>query len=219
MVDLVTHQLDSTLGGEVVQSFHFTVTDGRARGIVRAIDQDELGLRVGEPLDLVGIDAETVLAAHAIQTGFQAKRFRKCREGTESRQGDDYVGAGLGGQPHQGHERLGGAGHDLDSLYRDTLHFSDRLTQTVRAGGVAVDQVVVQEAVAGFVVGEGEDVVYRPGRSGARSEVEFYVVFVLVEPGIEQEGLELHASASKKKLVRVFDSASRHADDFLIYER
>ena len=26
-----------------------------------------------------------------------------------------------------------------------------------------------------------------PGRSGARSEVEFYIVFVLVEPGIEQE--------------------------------
>jgi hypothetical protein len=47
---------------------------------------------------------------------------------------------------------------------------------------------VVQEAVARFVVGEGEDVVHGPGRSGARSEVEFYVVFVLVEPGIEQEG-------------------------------
>jgi hypothetical protein len=107
----------------------------------------------------------------------------------------------------------------LDGLYRDTLHLSDRLTQTVGAGGAAVDQVVVQEAVARFVVGEGEDVVYGPGRSGARSEVEFYVVFVLVEPGIEQEGLELQASTSKEKLVPVIDSASRRTDDFLVYER
>jgi hypothetical protein len=44
-------------------------------------------------------------------------------------------------------------------------------------------------------------------------------VFVLVEPGIEQEGLELHASTSKEKLVPVIDSASRRTDDFLVYER
>ena len=169
MVDLVTHQLDSALSGEVVQGFHFAVADGRARGVVGAVDQDELGLGVGEPLDLVGIDAEAVLAAHAIEAGFQAERFRERRESSESRKRDDDVRAGLGGQPHQGHERLGGAGHDLDGLYRDTLHFSDCLTQTVGAGGAAVDQVVVEEAVARFVVGEGEDVVYGPDRSRARS--------------------------------------------------
>jgi hypothetical protein len=56
---------------------------------------------------------------------------------------------------------------------------------------------VVQEAVARFVVGKGEDVVYSPGQSGARSEVEFYVMFILVEPGVEQEELELYASTSK----------------------
>src|SRR5882724_5167447 len=39
MVDLVTHQLDSALGGEVVQGFHFAVTDGRSRGVVRAISK------------------------------------------------------------------------------------------------------------------------------------------------------------------------------------
>ena len=55
--------------------------------------------------------------------------------------------------------------------------------------------------------------------SGTRSEVEFYVVFVLVEPGIEQEGLELHASTSEKKLVPAIDSASRRTDDVLVYER
>jgi hypothetical protein len=56
---------------------------------------------------------------------------------------------------------------------------------------------VVQEAVARFVVGEGEDIVDGPGRSGARSEVEFYFMFVLVEPSIEQERLELHVCTSK----------------------
>ena len=44
-------------------------------------------------------------------------------------------------------------------------------------------------------------------------------MFVLVEPGIEQEGLELHASTSKEKPVVVIDSASRRTDDFLVYER
>src|SRR5262249_24963003 len=122
---------------------------------------------------------------------------------------EDDVRAGLGRQPHQDHERLRGAGHDLNSLYRDTLQFSDRLTQTVGAGGAAADQFVVQEAGVHFVFAAREDSGYGPGRSGARSEVEFYVVFVLVEPSVEQEGLELHTSTSKEKSIPVIDSASR----------
>jgi hypothetical protein len=78
------------------------------------------------------------------------------------------------------------------------LHSSDRLAQTVGTRGVAVDQLVVQEAVKRFVVGEGENFVDGSSRSGARSEIEFDVVFVLVEPNIEQEGLELHASTSRR---------------------
>src|SRR6266566_7834716 len=85
MVDLVTDQLDSALGGEVVQGFHFGVANGRARRVVRAVDQNKLGLRVGEPLELVGVDAEAILAAHAINAGFQAKRFRERRERSEER--------------------------------------------------------------------------------------------------------------------------------------
>src|ERR1051326_9492335 len=196
MVNLVTHQLDSAPGGEVVQGGHFIVADGRARGVVRAVDQNEPGLRIGEPLDLVEVDAEAVLAAHAIEACVQAKRLGEWGEHSEARQRNDYMRAGLGGQPHQGDDRLGGSGHDLHGFYRDMLHFSDRLTQTVGAGGGALDQLVVQEAMARFVVGQGKDVVYGPARPGARSQVEFYVVFVLVEPGIEQEGLELHASTS-----------------------
>jgi hypothetical protein len=57
---------------------------------------------------------------------------------------------------------------------------------------------VVQKAVARFLVGEGENVVNRPRRPGARGKVEFYVVFVLVEPRIEQERLELHANTSNE---------------------
>jgi hypothetical protein len=72
--------------------------------------------------------------------------------------------------------------------------------------------------VARLIVGQGKDVVYGPRRSGARGQVEFYVVFVLVEPGIEQERLELHAKTPKEKLVPAIDSGSRHRDDFFVYK-
>jgi hypothetical protein len=76
------------------------------------------------------------------------------------------------------------------------LHFGDRFTQAIRAGGVAVYQLVIQEVVTSFVIGEGENVIYGPGRPGTRCEVEFYVVFVLIEPDIEQERFESHAGTS-----------------------
>ena len=40
------------------------------------------------------------------------------------------------------------------------------------------------------VVAKREDIVYRPARSGAGSEVEFCVVFVPVEPGIKKKAEE-----------------------------
>ena len=64
------------------------------------------------------------------------------------------------------------------------------------------------------IVAEREDVIDGPVRSGAGREVEFYVVLELVEPGIEQEGLELHASTSKEKLLPGIDSGSGRRDDF-----
>jgi hypothetical protein len=54
--------------------------------------------------------------------------------------------------------------------------------------------------MARFVISEGENIVDGPSRPSARGKVEFYVVFVLIEPGIEQEGLELHASTSTREL-------------------
>jgi hypothetical protein len=65
---------------------------------------------------------------------------------------------------------------------------------------VAVDQLVIQEAMARFVVSQGKDVVYGSGGPGTSSQVEFYAVFVLVEPDIEQEGLELHARTSEREV-------------------
>lgn len=88
---------------------------------------------------------------------------------------DDYIRTGLGGQPHEYHEGLGGAGHDLDGFHRDTLHFRDRLTQTVGSGGAAVDQVMVQEAVARFIIGKGKDVAYRPSSSYSMAFSDCYV--------------------------------------------
>ncbi len=68
----------------------------------------------------------------------------------------------------------------MNSLHRDILHFGDRLAQAVASRRPAVYQFVIQEAMARVFIRESENVVYRPGGSGARREVEFYVVFVLV---------------------------------------
>src|SRR5262249_24298428 len=103
--------------------------------------------------------------------------------------------------PHQRHQRLGGASHDLHGFHRDTLHLSDRLTQTVSPRRTAVNQLVFQKTVLRCVVGEGKDVAYGPGWSSTRSEVEFYVVLILVEPHVEQKGLDLHASTSKIPII------------------
>src|SRR5690242_5500216 len=104
MVNLVADQLNSALDSKLVQRLQLSVSDGRARGIVRAVDQDKLDLRVRESHDLLRIDAEAVLAAHAIEASFEAKRLRKRGERSESRQRDDDVRAGLRSQPHQRHQ-------------------------------------------------------------------------------------------------------------------
>src|SRR5262249_35794556 len=157
-------------------------------------------LGVNEPLDLIGIDAEIILSTDMIEASFQAKGFGQCRESSESGRRNDHVRTGLGGQPHQNDECLRGTSHNLHGLKRNLLHFSNRLTQTVDTGGAAVNQVVVQKVVACFVVRESENFVYSPDWPRARGKVEFYVVFVLVEPGVEQERLELHVSTFKVSL-------------------
>jgi hypothetical protein len=63
----------------------------------------------------------------------------------------------------------------------------ERLGELVAGGGkpeaeMRGHKVVVQEAPPRLLVSQGEDVVDGPGRSGARGEVEFRVVFVLIEP-------------------------------------
>src|SRR4051812_27332288 len=100
MVDLVTHQLNSALRGEVMQVFHFGIAYGGPGRVMRAVDQNKPGLRIDKMLDLVGVNAKAILPAHTIKAGFQAKRLREGGESRESRQRDDYVRAGLSGQPH-----------------------------------------------------------------------------------------------------------------------
>ena len=73
----------------------------------------------------------------------------------------------------------------------------------VGTGGAAVDQVVVQEAVTRFVVGEGEDVVYGPGRPGARSEIEFYVVFVQASQASSKKGLSCMQATQRRSWLLV----------------
>jgi hypothetical protein len=104
----------------------------------------------------------------------------------------------------------------LDGFNRHLLHFCDHFTKSIGASGATVDQLVVQKTVLRSVVGESENVADAPNRSGARGEVEFRDVFVLVEPGIQQEGLELHTSTPKKKSVLIVDTASRRTDVFCL---
>jgi hypothetical protein len=73
---------------------------------------------------------------------------------------------------------------------------------------------VDQETLARFVVGESENLIDGPGRAGARSEIKFYVVFVLIKPGIEFEWFELHVSTSKMRPISIMDSAGPCKDDF-----
>ena len=123
------------------------------------------------------------------------------------RQRDDDVRTGLGGQPHQGHERFGGAGHNLDGLDGDTLHLSDRLTQTVGAGG-SLKMSWVEEAMARFVVGEGEDVVYRPDRSVLAARLNSMWCSYWSSQASSRKGLSCMRAPRREWLVLVIDSAS-----------
>src|SRR5215471_9749286 len=196
MVDLVAYQLDSTLTGEGVQGFHFAIGDGCAGRMMRAVDQNELGIGVGQALDFIGIDAKTVVAAYVVEASFKTERFRNRGESGESGQGKNDVCSRFGGQPHNQQKSFGGSSYDLDSVCGHTPHLGDSITKSVRSSDATIDKIVIHEAIAGCIVCEGQDVIDGPYRPGAGTEVEFDAVLVLVEPGIEQEGLESHASTS-----------------------
>src|SRR5580704_3304480 len=211
VVDLVADQLDSTVGGEGVQQFHVAVADGGAGGIVRTVDQDEFGTRVGEMLDFVDIDLEAVLAAHAVVADFETERFGQRGERGESRLRENYIGARFGREPHQRDQGLRGSSNDLHGFDVDSLHLGDGFAQAVGTGGTAVNEIVVEKTVACLLVSQGKDVVDGPDRAGAGAEIEFDIVFVLVEPGVEQERLELHGQP--RRIVCNIDSAIESGDE------
>ena len=213
VVDLVTHELNATLGGECVQGFHIGIGDSRARRIVWAVHENEFGVRVGKTLDFVHVDAELILAAHAIEARFNAERLGQRGERGESRQRQNDVGSGLVHKPHHGNQRFRGAGHDLHRVHRNVLHFGNGLAKSIRTRGTAVDQLVIQKKMARFLVREGKDVVHGPRGAGAGGKIEFDAVFVLVEPGVEQERLESHESP-RRQVFSGIDSAMACGDDF-----
>jgi hypothetical protein len=55
--------------------------------------------------------------------------------------------------------------------------------------------------MARLVAAEGKHVVDSPAGAGASSEIEFDSVFVLIEPNIEQKGLESHRRTSEDGLL------------------
>lgn len=63
-----------------------------------------------------------------------------------------------------------------------------------------------------WMAGKGEHIADGLGRSGTGSEVEFYVVFILVEPS-SRKGLSC-MRAPQRELVPVIDSAIRGWEDF-----
>src|SRR5262249_4412808 len=138
---------------------------------------------------------------------------RERRKRGESRHRKNDIRSRLGRQPHQDCERLRGASYDLHGLRRNTLHFGDRIPQTVGAGGTPVNQFLVQEPPSRSVVTESKNVVCGPARSGARRKIKFDAVLVLVEPCIKKEGLESQASTSKRKIGPVNDSFRHLADE------
>ncbi len=97
------------------------------------------------------------------------------------------------------------------------MHFGNDLAQAVGSGGVTVDQFVMQEIVAHFLSGQGEELIDGPDRTGAGGEVELDAVFIGVEPGVEEKRLELHAGTSCRWAVKVTDSADR-LGMILVYE-
>src|ERR1035437_2875910 len=82
--DLVANQLDALLGGELVQSLHLGVADGRAGRVMRAVYQDQFRFRIGQTFDLVHIDAEAVFPTYAVRSEehtseLQSRQYLVCR--------------------------------------------------------------------------------------------------------------------------------------------
>ena len=95
---------------------------------MRAVDENELGARIGHFLDLVNVDAEFVFFADRVEPGFEAKRFGEHRKSGESGALQDHIGARFSGEPHQHKESFGRAGCNLHGFRIDIVHVGDGST-------------------------------------------------------------------------------------------
>ena len=103
---------------------------------------------------------------------------------------------GLGGKPHEHDQGFRGARDHLHVVDTHALHLGDRFAQTVGARGTAVHHFVIQVTLARLFAAQVEEFVGSPGGAGASGKIEFDAVFVGVEPGVEQKGLQAHEVTS-----------------------
>ena len=106
VIYLVTHKLDAARRRKLVQVLHLRIAHRRPCGVVRAVQQDQLGSCIRQLLDLFDIDAEGVLFPNPVETSLEAKRFGKCRERREAGPRQDYIASRLSRQPYQDQQRL-----------------------------------------------------------------------------------------------------------------
>jgi len=150
-----------------VEGVEVGVGEGGAGGVVGIVDEDELGVLVGEAFDLVDVDGEVIFFADGVGAGLDAEGFGEGGEGGVAGLGEDDVGAGLGCEPHEDEESFGCSGDYLDGVGRDLLHVGDGGAEGGGAGGTAVGEAVGLEEAAVFVGAEGEELIERPGGAGA----------------------------------------------------
>src|SRR5579862_3390461 len=74
----------------------------------------------------------------------------------------------------------------------DALHLGDGFAQTVGARSTTELHLVIQVTLAKLLAAQVEEFAGSPSGTGASRKIEFDTVFVSVEPGVEQKGLEAH---------------------------
>jgi len=59
-----------------MQAIQFRIADRGARGIVRAVDQDQFGIPIREFLDFLHVEAEAVFLSNCVVARLKPQRLR-----------------------------------------------------------------------------------------------------------------------------------------------
>ena len=147
VVHLVADELDSALGGEIVERGKLFVAESRPGGIVRRVDEQDSRASVGELLDLVEVNAELIFAALMVMADFQPKAPRDFIEAREAQRRHENIGAGFGGKSEEKEEGFGRPGCDLDVFRLHAFHFGYGLAQGFGALNAHVNQLGVKQVL------------------------------------------------------------------------